>query len=111
MVDNNSTVRTVFPPIGARPEQRPTATAAFAFLFIEQRRFQVSVQRQDSGPEVFTDQRPGNALDTDAGFPAVVQQDTVTVNIVAAFMHQPLNGTELLIGQMWYWVFQSVFLS
>ena len=101
-MDDNGAVRAVFPPIGVRPEQRSAATTGLAALLVKQRRFQVSVQRQDSGPEVFADQRPGDTLGADAGFPAVVQQQAVPINIVAALMHQPLNSAELLIGQMWY---------
>ena len=101
-MDDSGTVRTVFPPVRVRPEQRPTAATWLAVPFVEQGRFQLPVQGQDSSPEVFADQRPGDALDADAGFPAVVQQQAVPINIVAALMHQPLNSAELLIGQMWY---------
>lgn len=90
-VNNSGAVGAIFLPVGARQEQRPAPTAAFAVPLVEQRRFQFPVQRQDCGPEVSADQRPGNALDTDAGFPAIVQQQTVPIIVVAALMHQPSN--------------------
>ena len=101
-MDSNGAVRAVFPPIGVRPEQRSAATTGLAALLVKQRRFQVSVQRQDSGLEVFADKRPGNALDAGASFPTIVQQQAVAINIVAALMRKPPDGTKLLIGQMWY---------
>jgi len=54
-VNNNGAVGAVFPPVGAWPEQYPAAATAFAVHFVEQRRFQFPVQRQDSCPKVFAD--------------------------------------------------------
>ena len=100
-VNDSSAVGAVFPPVGPWHEPRPTPATAFAVPLVEQRRFQFPVQRQDSGPEVFADQRPGNALNADAWFPAVIQQQTVPVIVVAALMYQPLDSAKLLIGQVW----------
>ena len=97
-MNSGGAVGTVFPPVGARQEQRPAPAAVFTFVLVEQRRFQLSVQRQDCGPEIFADQRPGNTLNADTGFPAVVQQQAVSINVVTALVYQPLNTLELAVG-------------
>ena len=99
---HNGTIGAIFSPVGARLEQRPTAATWLTAFLVEQRGFQFPVQWQHSGPEILADQRPGNALDTGARFPTIVQQQAVAVNIVAAVMCKSLDGTKLLIGQMWY---------
>ena len=100
-VNDSGTVGAIFPPVGAWHEPRPAPTAAFAVPLIEQRCFQFPVQRQDCGLEIFADQRSGNALNADAWFPAVIQQQAVPGIVVAALMHQPLDCAKLLIIQMW----------
>jgi len=100
-VNNSGAVGAVFSPVGPWYEPCPTPAAAFAVPLVEQRRFQFPVQRQDCGPEIFADQRPGNALNADAWFPAIVQQQTVSLIIVAALMYQSLDCAKLLIIQMW----------
>ena len=110
-VDFDSAVRAVFRPIGTWEKQSPALTAPFTFFSVEHRRLQLPVQRQDSGPKVFADQRTGDALNADAGFPAVVQQQAVPIIVIAALMHQPLDSAELLVGQMRYGIFQSTILS
>ena len=97
-MNSGGAVGTVFPPVGARQEQRPAPAAVFTFVLVEQRRFHLSVQRQDCGPEIFADQRPGNTLNADTGFPAVVQQQAVSINVVTALVYQPLNTLELAVG-------------
>ena len=101
-MNDNGTVRAIFSPVGARQEQHATAATWLAALLVEQRGFQFPVQWQYSGPEILADQRPGNALDAGASFPTIVQQQAVPINIVAALMRKSLDGTKLLIGQMWY---------
>ena len=110
-VNGDSAIGTVFPTIGARTEQRPTLAAAFAVPLVEQRRFQFPVQWKDCGPKIFANQRSGNALDTDAGFPPIVQQQAVPTIIVAALMHQPTNALKLVVIAMGYQFFQSIILS
>ena len=60
-------------------------------------RLQLPVQWQDRSSEIFADQRMGNALDTDVGIPAIVQQQTIPVVVVAALMYQLLNPAKLLV--------------
>lgn len=105
------TAWTIFCPVGTWQEPRPAAAAAFAVPAVQQYGFQFTIQRKNRSPKIFTDQRLGNALSADAGFPAVVQQEAVAVNIVAALMYQPLNNAKLLVVQMRYCVFQLFFLS
>jgi hypothetical protein len=97
-VNGSCAVGTVFSPVGTWTEQHSTPAAAFAFVLVEQRCFQFPVQRQDCGSEIFTDQRPGNTLNADTGFPAVVQQQAVSINVVTALVYQPLNTLELAVG-------------
>ena len=106
-VGDHSAIWAVFRPVRTGDKHGPALTAPFTLLAMEQSRFHLPVQRQDSGPKVFADQGTGNTLNADAWLPAVVQQQAVPIVIIAAFMHQPLDGAELLIGQMWYCFFAA----
>ena len=110
-MDLGGAVRAVFRPVGAGEEHCSTLTTTFTFPTVEHSRLQFPVQRKDSGPKVFADQGAGDTLNADAGLPAVVQQQAVSIVIIAAFMHQPLDGAELLVVQMRYGIFQSIILS
>ena len=107
-VDFGGTVRAIFRPVGAGNEYRFAFATLFTFPLMEQNRLQFFVQRQNSGSKVFANQRSGYALNADAWFPAIIKQQTIPIVIVAALMHQPLDGTKLLVGQARYWIFQSV---
>ena len=110
-MDSSGAVGAIFPPVGTWTEQRPAAAATLAFVLVKQRRFQLPVQRQDSGPKIFADQRPGNALDADTSFLAIVQQQAIPGIVVTALVYQPLNTLKLTVGQMWYRILQSIILS
>ena len=101
-MDFSRTGRAIFPPIGAWIENRSAQATGLLGLFIKKRRLQFPVQWQNRNSKVLADQRMGNALDAGAGFPTIVQQQAVAVNIVAALMHKPLDSANLLIGQLWY---------
>ena len=59
---------------------------------------QLPVQRQDSGPEPTADQRVGNRLRTDTFLP-IVQEQTISLVVVAAAMYQPPDSAILRVGQ------------
>ena len=67
-----------------------------AFSRWEQRRFQFLILRQYRRPKPPAQQGVGNRLDTDTFLP-IVQSDTVSVNVVAALMHQPPRSAILAI--------------
>ena len=90
---------TIFSPIGAWIESRSTQTAGLVGCSMKKRRLQIPVQRQDRRPEVFADQRLGNALDADVRIPSIVQQQAIPVVVVAALMYQLLNPAKLLVVQ------------
>jgi hypothetical protein len=50
-------------------------------------------------------------LNADAWFPAVIQQQTVSIDIVAALMHQPANTLELPVIKVGKGIFQAIILS
>ena len=73
-----------------------TADCASAHIFrIENVFFQLRLRRQDCAAKVFTDKCVSNGLRTGTAF-AVIQQEAVAVNIVAAELDQPPNTTSLL---------------
>lgn len=82
-------IRAVFGPVGVGRKRRPADGAAFDFVpafgdFGAQGR----VQRQDGHPEPPAQQRIGNTLHTDTFLP-IVQQEAVSVTVVAALMGEP----------------------
>ena len=92
----SGTFRAVFGPVGAGGEQRPADGAPFGVQAVEQGRFQFSVQRQHRRPEPPAQQGVGNGLDTDTFLP-IVQGDTISVDVVAALMHQPPRSAVLAV--------------
>ena len=90
-----SAIRAVF---GASRTGDVTCTADFAsahIFRIEYVFFQLRLRRQDCAAKVFTDKCVSNGLRTGTAF-AVIQQEAVAVNIVAAELDQPPNTTSLL---------------
>ena len=91
------TIRAVFGPVGVGRKGRPADGAAFDIIpafgdFGAQGR----VQRQDGHLEPPAQQRIGNTLHTDTFLP-IVQSDTVSVDVVAALMHQPPRSAVLAV--------------
>ena len=63
---------------------------------VEQRRFQFLILRQYRRPKPPAQQGVGNRLDTDTFLP-IVQGDTISVDVVAALMHQPPHSAVLAV--------------
>ena len=63
---------------------------------VEQRRFQFLILRQYRRPKPPAQQGVGNRLDTDTFLP-IVQGDTISVDVVAALMHQPPRSAVLAV--------------
>ena len=81
------TFRAVFGPVRTGGKQRLAYGAFLRIHPVEQRRFQFLILRQYRRPKPPAQQGIGNGLDTDTFLP-IVQSDTVSVDVVAAFMHQ-----------------------
>ena len=92
----SGTFRAVFGPVGAGGEQRPADGAPLGVQAVKQGRFQFLVQRQHRRPEPPAQQGIGNGLDTDTFLP-IVQGDTISVDVVAALMHQPPRSAVLAV--------------
>ena len=90
------TFRAVFGSVRTGGKQRPTYGAFLSIQPVEQRRFQFLILRQYRRPKPPAQQGVGNRLDTDTFLP-IVQSDTVSVNVVAALMHQPPRSAILAI--------------
>ena len=90
----------IFSPVGLRHKYSVTLGAAFHLVPVfGDLGSQGRIQRENSSPEPPTQQRIGNALNTNAFF-AIVQQQTVPIAVVAALPHQ-LPGLAIL------WVIHS----
>ena len=90
------TFRAVFSPVRTGGKQRPAYGAFLSIQPVEQRRFQFLILRQYRRPKPPAQQGVGNGLDTDTFLP-IVQGDTVSVNVVAALMHQPPRSAILAV--------------
>ena len=90
------TFRAVFGSVGTGGKQRPTYGAFLSIQPVEQRRFQFLILRQYRRPKPPAQQGVGHRLDPDTFLP-IVQSDTVSVNVVAALMHQPPRSAILAI--------------
>ena len=90
------TFQAVFGSVGTGGKQRPTYGAFLSIQPVEQRRFQFLILRQYRRPKPPVQQGVGNGLDTDTFLP-IVQSDTVSVDVVAALMHQPPRSTVLVV--------------
>ena len=90
------TFRAIFGPVRTGGKQRPTYSAFLSIQSVEQRRFQFLILRQYRRPKPPAQQGVGNGLDTDTFLP-IVQGDTVSVNVVAALMHQPPRSAILAV--------------
>ena len=77
-------------------KQRPTYGAFLRIHPVEQRCFQFLILRQYRRPKPPAQQGIGNGLDTDT-FLSIVQSDTVSVDVVAALMHQPPRSAVLAV--------------
>ena len=83
------TIRAVFGPVGLWHKGGPAHGTAFHFLpAFADLGAQGRVQRQDGGPEPPAQQRIGNTLDANTFLP-VVQQEAVSVTIIAALVREP----------------------
>ena len=90
------TFRAVFGPVRSGGKQRPAYGAFLSIQPIEQNRFQFLILRQHCRPKPPAQQGVGNRLDTDTFLP-IVQGDTVSVDVVAALMHQPPRSAILAV--------------
>ena len=91
------TIRAVFGPVGVGRKRRPADGAAFDLVpAFGDLGAQGRVQRQDGHLEPPAQQRIGNTLHTDTFLP-IVQGDTISVDVVAALMHQPPRSAVLAV--------------
>ena len=91
-------LRAVFGPVGFWDVPAAAQDALFSFPAVEQGGAQALVQGQHRRPEPLADQRIADALRADTFLP-IVQQEAVAVLVVAALMHQPPDGSVLLVVQ------------
>ena len=91
------TIRAVFGPVGLWHKGGPAHGTAFHFLPVSaDLGAQGRVQRQDGGPEPPAQQRIGNALDANTFLP-VVQQEAVSVTVIAALVREPPGGNSFAV--------------
>lgn len=102
-----SAVRAVFRPIGTGKEQSAAYGTFLGASTMEQRVFQLLVQRKHRDAEPFTQQCAGNALDADESL-AIVQQKAIPTVVVTALMDKPPGSTILRIVHDWQTVTQGL---